>query len=583
MSSDSPSHSNISDLIEYRHRMRHSASHIMADAVVHLFPEAKLAIGPPTDDGFYYDFQVSRPFTPEDLEAIDAYIRETITSDLPFQREELSREDALNMFAEQPFKLEIIDELPPNEAISIYRHGHFADLCQGPHVDSTGQISAYKLLNVAGAYWRGDEHRPMLQRIYGTAFETGEALEGHLERLEEAQRRDHRRLGRELDLFMFDPIAPASPFFLPKGAILYNALVEYIRGIYKTNGYTEVITPQIFDTELWKRSGHYEHYLANMYIVEQDEREFGVKPMNCPAHAMIFGAQLHSYRDLPVRLADFGRLHRYERSGVIQGLTRARTFVQDDAHIFCTPEQVDSEIRAFVKSLDETYKLLRFDDVRITLSLRPEERVGTDQQWDLAEKVLADSLEGQRLEYTLMLGEGAFYGPKIDFFVPDALGREWQLGTFQLDYSLPERFDLEYMAEDGSRQRPVVLHRALLGSLERFLGVLIEHYAGAFPTWLAPVQAVVIPIADRHLDYARLVEKSLKEKDIRAEVDDRSERMNAKIRHAQLQKIPYMMVVGDKETDSNSVAVRLRDGQDMGPKPLAEAIVLIQEAIDAKA
>jgi threonyl-tRNA synthetase len=423
----------------------------------------------------------------------------------------------------------------------------------------------------------------MLQRIYGTAFETGEALEGHLERLEEAQRRDHRRLGRELDLFMFDPIAPASPFFLPKGTILYNALVEYIRGIYKTNGYTEVITPQIFDTELWKRSGHYEHYLANMYIVEQDEREFGVKPMNCPAHAMIFGAQLHSYRDLPVRLADFGRLHRYERSGVIQGLTRARTFVQDDAHIFCTPEQVDSEIRAFVKSLDETYKLLRFDDVRITLSLRPEERVGTDQQWDLAEKVLADSLEGQRLEYTLMLGEGAFYGPKIDFFVPDALGREWQLGTFQLDYSLPERFDLEYMAEDGSRQRPVVLHRALLGSLERFLGVLIEHYAGAFPTWLAPVQAVVIPIADRHLDYARLVEKSLKEKDIRAEVDDRSERMNAKIRHAQLQKIPYMMVVGDKETDSNSVAVRLRDGQDMGPKPLAEAIVLIQEAIDAKA
>jgi threonyl-tRNA synthetase len=554
----------------------------MADAVLQIFPEAKLAIGPPTDDGFYYDFDVSRPFTPEDLESIDAYIRNTIAKDLAFQREELSREEARSMFAAQPFKLEIIDGLPSDEAISIYRHGDFVDLCQGPHMDSTGQISAYKLLNIAGAYWRGDEHQPMLQRIYGTAFETVEALEQHLERIEEAQLRDHRKLGRELDLFMFDPIAPASPFFLPKGTIIYNLLVEYVRGLYERYGYTEVITPQIFDTELWKRSGHYEHYLENMYIVEQDEREFGVKPMNCPAHALIFGAQLWSYRDLPVRLADFGRLHRYERSGVIQGLTRVRTFAQDDAHIFCTTDQVDNEIRTFVESLDETYKLLKFDNVRIALSLRPGDRVGTDEQWDHAEKVLADSLDTQGLEYTLMLGEGAFYGPKVDFFVADALGREWQLGTIQLDYSLPERFDLEYMAADGSRQRPVLLHRALMGSLERFLGILTEHYAGAFPTWLAPVQATIIPIADRHLDYARLVEKGMKEQGIRVGVDDRSERMNAKIRNAQMQKIPYMLVVGDKEVDSNSVAVRLRGGQDAGTQTIEEAITLIRDVIDGK-
>jgi threonyl-tRNA synthetase len=565
-----------------RERMRHSASHIMADAVLQIFPEAKLAIGPATDDGFYYDFDVSRPFTPADLESIDAYIRETIAKDLAFQREELSREEALFMFAEQPFKLEIIDSLPHGETISIYRHGNFVDLCQGPHVDSTGQISAYKLLNIAGAYWRGDEHQPMLQRIYGTAFETVEALEQHLERIEEAQLRDHRKLGRELDLFMFDPIAPASPFFLPKGTIIYNLLVEYVRGLYERYGYTEVITPQIFDTELWKRSGHYEHYLENMYIVEQDEREFGLKPMNCPAHALIFGAQLWSYRDLPVRLADFGRLHRYERSGVIQGLTRVRTFAQDDAHIFCTTDQVDNEIRTFVGSLDETYKLLKFDNVRIALSLRPEDRVGTDEQWDHAENVLANSLDAQGLEYTLMPGEGAFYGPKVDFFVADALGREWQLGTIQLDYSLPERFDLEYMAADGSRQRPVLLHRALMGSLERFLGILTEHYAGAFPTWLAPVQATIIPIADRHLDYARLVEKTMKAQGIRVGIDDRSERMNAKIRHAQMQKIPYMLVVGDKEADSNSVAVRLRGGQDAGTQTIDEITTLIRDAIVGK-
>ena len=562
--------------------MRHSASHIMADAVVQLFPEAKLAIGPPTDDGFYYDFQVSRPFTPEDLETIDAHMRQTIASDLPFQREELSREEAKSMFAEQPFKLEIIDGLSPDEAISIYRHGGFVDLCQGPHVDSTGQISAYKLLNVAGAYWRGDEHLPMLQRIYGTAFETDAALEEHLERLEEAQRRDHRRLGRELDLFMFDPIAPASPFFLPKGTIIYNLLIEYVRGLYGRYGYQEVITPQIYSTELWKRSGHYENYVESMYFTTVEEREYGVKPMNCPGHITIYASRLRSYRELPIRYADFGRLHRFERSGVTHGLTRVRSFSQDDAHVFCQEVQVEGEINSILEMLRETYDAFGLGEPRVTLSLRPEKRGGSEEMWDRAEDILRSALTASRFPFESVGGEGAFYGPKIDFFMEDALGRDWQLGTVQLDLFMPERFDLEYVAQDGSQQRPIMIHRAILGSLERFLGVLIEHYAGAFPAWLAPVQATVIPIADRHLEYARKVEEGLKKQGIRVEVDDRSERMNAKIRHAQLQKIPYMLVVGDKESEANSVAVRLRDGQDAGSKTIGEAIALIQEAIEAK-
>jgi threonyl-tRNA synthetase len=570
------------ELDSLRERMRHSASHIMADAVLQLFPEAKLAIGPPTDDGFYYDFQVSRPFTPEDMEVIDAYVRQTIAKDLPFQREELSREDALNMFAEQPFKQEIIDGLPSDEAISIYRHGDFADLCQGPHMDSTGQISAYKLLHVAGAYWRGDEHRPMLQRIYGTAFETTEAMEEHLTRLEEAQRRDHRRLGRELDLFMFDPIAPASPFFLPKGATVYNLLVEYVRSLYGRYGYQEVITPQIYSTDLWKRSGHYDNYIESMYFTTVEEREYGVKPMNCPGHITMYASRLRSYRELPLRYADFSRLHRFERSGVTHGLTRVRSFSQDDAHIFCEEEQVEGEIASILEMLKETYDAMGLGTPRVALSLRPEKRGGSEEMWDRAEDILRTALSASGFPFEAVSGEGAFYGPKIDFFMEDALGREWQLGTVQLDLFMPERFELEYVAQDSSQKRPIMIHRAILGSLERFLGVLIEHYAGAFPTWLAPVQAMIIPIADRHLDYAHLVEKSLKERGIRVEVDYRSERMNAKIRHAQLQKIPYMLVVGDKETEANSVAMRLRDGQDLGPKTMPEVLTIIQEDIAAK-
>lgn len=570
------------ELYALRERLRHSAAHIMADAVVTLFPDAKLAIGPPTDDGFYYDFQVHRPFTPEDLEAIDAYILGIISQDLPFERQELSRQEALVIFADQPFKLEIISELPDSETISIYRHGAFLDLCQGPHVGSTGEVTAYKLLNVAGAYWRGNENRPMLQRIYGTAFESSESLDQYLTWLDEAQNRDHRKLGRELNLYMFDPIAPASPFFFPNGAVIYNLLLGYVRDLYARYSYEEVITPQIYSTELWKRSGHYENYIDNMFMVQIEEREYGVKPMNCPAHALMYGSKLHSYRDLPLRYADFGRLHRYERSGVTHGLTRVRTFSQDDAHIFCTPQQINQEIENFINMVLETYQLFHFSDLRVALSLRPDKRVGTDLMWDNAESSLQRVLSTLGLPYDTSPGEGAFYGPKIDFFVPDALGREWQLGTVQLDFALPERFDLEYVDEDGSQQRPVMIHRAMLGAIERFMGVLIEHYGGSFPAWLAPVQAVIIPIADRHIEYGVSVLNELKRNQIRADLDDRSERMNAKIRLAQTQKIPYMLVLGDKELDVRSVAIRLRDGTDLGAVDLDEAVNLIRLAIDSK-
>ncbi|MCH7592987.1 MAG: threonine--tRNA ligase, partial [Chloroflexi bacterium] len=459
------------ELSDLRYRMRHSAAHVMAEAVMKLFPEAQIAIGPPTDDGFYYDFEVSRPFTPEDLEKIEALMRETVAADRPFQGETLSRDDALERFGDQKFKVEIISDLPGDEEITVWSHQSWEDLCRGRHVDSTGKIGVFKLLSVAGAYWRGDEKREMLQRIYGTAWESQEALDAYLERVAEAERRDHRRLGRELDLFFFDPISPASPFFLPNGTIVLNELIRYVKELYVKYGYQEVVTPQIFNTDLWKQSGHYDNYLDHMYMMNVDGREYGVKPMNCPAAAMLYKANLHSYRELPIRYADFGRLHRYERSGVTHGLMRVRSMTQDDAHIFCTLDQIGQEVNSFIKMLEEAYKLLGFNEMRLALSLRPEKRVGTDDMWDRAEAALEEVLEAGGRDYEKESGEGAFYGPKIDFFVPDALGREWQLGTVQLDFSLPERFDLEYAAEDGSRQRPVVIHRAMLGTIERFMGV----------------------------------------------------------------------------------------------------------------
>ncbi|MSQ22616.1 MAG: threonine--tRNA ligase [Dehalococcoidia bacterium] len=582
MPADSPSHINPSDLAAYRHRLRHSVSHVMASAVVELFPEAKLAIGPPTEDGFYYDFLVSRPFSPEDLQAIEERMRRDIAVSIPFQRKELSRVEAEGQFAAQPFKLELIAGIPADEPISTYRHGIFEDLCEGPHVESTADIKAFKLLSVAGAYWRGDEKRPMLQRIYGTAFESQDALDEHLHRLEEAQRRDHRVLGRELGLFFFDPLAPASPFFMPKGALVYNLLVEYMRSLYKRYGYQEVITPQIFGTDLWKRSGHYDNYIDNMYLINAEEREYGVKPMNCPAHCLMYMNQRHSYRELPIRYADFGRLHRFERSGVTHGLTRVRSFSQDDAHIFCRMEQVNQEIADVLAMTRESFSACGLGEPRFTLSMRPEKRLGTDEMWDRAEAALRDALLASGYSFTEVPGEGAFYGPKIDMFAKDAIGREWQLSTIQLDINLPERFDLEYVAEDGSFQRPVIVHRAVLGSIERFLGVLIEHHAGAFPVWLAPVQAVVIPIADRHIEYASQVAARLESEGVRVSMDATNERMNAKVRNAQLQKIPYMLIVGDREAANSSVSVRLRSGENPGSMPLDKAVARIKEAIASR-
>ena len=555
----------------------------MAEAVLDLFPEAMFAVGPPTDDGFYYDFSVPRPFTPEDIERIETRMRETIAKDVRFEQQELTREAATARFAGQPFKLEIIDAIPEDDAITTYAHDAFVDLCRGPHVASSGEVAAFKLMSVAGAYWRGDEHNEMLQRIYGTAWESEDALSEHLQRLEEAAKRDHRKLGMELGLFFFDPIAPASPFFLPKGATLNNALTDYVRGLYERYGYQEVITPQVFDSELWKRSGHYDNYKEHMYFTYVDDREFGVKPMNCPAAAILYGSQLHSYRELPVRYADFGRLHRFERSGVTHGLTRVRTFSQDDAHIFCAPEQVENEIVSFIGMVSETFEVFGFQDVRVALSLRPDKRIGSDELWDVAEGALASALDARGMDYEPIPNEGAFYGPKIDFFVADAIGREWQLSTVQLDYNLPERFDLEFVDNEGARQRPVVIHRAMLGSIERFLGVVIEHFGGAFPTWLAPVQAEVIPIADRHIEYAETVRAQLEGAGIRTHVDARSERMNAKIRDAQMMKVPYMLVVGDKEAEANGAAVRLRSGGDMGLMGLEEVASRIADEVARRA
>ena len=569
-------------LAAQRHRIRHSAAHVMADAVTSIWPQAKLTIGPPTDDGFYYDIDLDHRLTPEDLKEVERRMRKIIGANDPFVREEISREDAQRRFAENEYKLENIAEIPEGEVITTYSHGKFTDLCEGPHVDRAGAIKAVKLLNIAGAYWRGDERNPMLQRIYGTAFESKDALRRHIEMLEEAAKRDHRKVGRELELFMFDPAAPASPFFLPKGTVLYNLLIDYIRELYQRYGYQEVMTPQIFESGLWRRSGHYENYKENMFFVEIDEREFGVKPMNCPSHALIYGSTLHSYRDLPVRLADFGRLHRYERSGVTHGLTRVRSFAQDDAHIFCRPDQVQSEVTAFIDMVHETFTIFGFDDVHVMLSLRPEKRVGTDEMWDRAEAALTSALESKGLGYEAVAGEGAFYGPKIDFFMRDALRRQWQLSTVQLDYSLPERFGLEYVTEDDRRERPVLIHRALLGSLERFIAILLEHTGGALPVWLSPVQAVVIPIADRHADYAHEVESRLRGVGLRVEVDARTQRMNLKIREAQLRKVPYMLVVGDREQETGAAAVRQRAGEDLGAMPLDDIAREIGERTAAR-
>ncbi|CAI8054840.1 Threonine--tRNA ligase [Geodia barretti] len=555
-----------SDIADLRQRIRHSTAHVMADVVTQMFPEAKLAIGPPTDDGFYYDFLAPEPFREEDLERIEEQMKAVIAKDLTFEYSEYPRDAALEMNAGEPLKLEIINEIPEDEAISTYKHGAFEDLCAGPHVESTGKIPAFKLLSVAGAYWRGDEKRPMLQRIYGTAFESQDALDEHLHRLEEARRRDHRLLGRELDL--------------ARGSAALSRI--FWKQEHYSAGYDLVYTPHIGRSNLWETSGHLDFYKENMYAaMEMDGQDYYLKPMNCPFHIMYYRTAMRSYRDLPMRIGELGSVYRYERGGVLHGLLRVRGLTQDDAHIFCRQDQVVEEINGVLDLDFHLLEAMGFSEFEVMLSTRPEKAVGDAAQWDIATDSLRQTLEQRGIPFEVDEGGGAFYGPKIDVHIRDAIGRLWQCTTVQFDFNLPERFGLTYIGEDGQEHQPYMVHRALLGSLERFVGVLIEHYGGAFPVWLAPVQAVVIPIADRHVEYADSVRTQLTAAGLRAQTDRRSERMNAKIREAQLQKIPYMLVVGDREATAGAAAVRLRTGENLGAVPVADIVARItQEAED---
>jgi len=559
---------------------RHSTAHLTANAVKRLFPTVQIGIGPAIENGYYYDFNPERPFTPEDLVAIEAEMRRIVAEDNTVERLDMSKEDAIRIFEGQKdaLKVEIIKGIP-DDRVSCYRQKDFIDLCRGPHVPSTGRLGVFKLTHTAGAYWKGDEKNPMLQRIYAACFLTQKELDDYLKQQEEARARDHRKLGKELDLFSFHPWAPASPFFHPKGAVLYNELLAYLRSEYARRGYQEVLTPQIFDAELFKLSGHYQNYHENMYWTEIDEREFGVKPMNCPGHFLLFKTRLWSYRELPARFADFGRLHRYELSGVTAGLTRVRSFSQDDAHIFTPFEHVEDEILRFLEFTDAVYGAFGFTDVEISLGLRPAKRIGTDEQWDRGEKALAAALEKAGRPHVVTPGDGAFYGPKIDFRVKDAIGRPWQLGTIQCDFEHAESFDLRYIGEDGKEHRPVIMHRAILGSFERFIGILIEHTGGNIPFWIAPVQAVVIPVSDRFADAARRATARLAAAGLRVECDDRNEKLGARIRRAELAKAPCMLVIGEKEAAAGTVAVRLRHGGDAGTLSLEGFIAAAAEAV----
>ena len=559
--------------------IRHSAAHVMAQAVQELWPDVKVTIGPVIDNGFYYDFDSPRAFTPEDLEKIEKQMAKIVAKDLPLVREEWDADQAIATFVGmgENYKQEIIQDLQAKgtKTVGIYKQGEWFDLCRGPHVRSTGQVKAFKILSLAGAYWRGDEKRPQLQRVYATAFGDKKELAEYLLRLEEAKKRDHRKLGKELGLFQFHAFAPGSPFFTGKGAMIYNQLVNYIRDEYRETGYEEVITPQIFNTELFKISGHYQNYRESMYftnVVQEEGVESGVKPMNCPAHCLMFGAERHSYRELPIRMADFGRLHRYERSGVMHGITRVRTFCQDDAHIFCTPEQMHKEINSFMSMAKRVYTLLGMPNFKVLIATRPEARMGSDETWDKSEGALIDAMKNLEIPFEITPGEGAFYGPKVEIHFIDAIGRSWQLGTIQVDYILPESFKLEYIGEDNTAHAPVMLHRAILGSLERFIGIYIEHCAGHFPTWLAPVQVQILNVTGRQSAYCDSLTAQLKARGVRVHFDDRNEKLGYKIREAQLQKIPYMLIIGDSEMDTNLVSVRLRNGQTVNNIPVAEFI-----------
>jgi threonyl-tRNA synthetase len=564
--------------------LRHSTAHLLAHAVKELYPDAQVTIGPVIEDGFYYDFSYKRPFTPEDLAAIEKRMGEIAKRDIKVERQVWSRDQAVEFFHKQgeEYKAQIIGAIPGNEAISLYTQGNFTDLCRGPHVPSTGKLKVFKLLKVAGAYWRGDSKNEMLQRIYGTAWAKKEDLDAYLFRIEEAEKRDHRKLGKQLDLFHTQEEAPGMVFWHPRGWAIWQQVEQYMRRTLSHHGYQEVRTPQVMDRALWERSGHWENYRELMFTTESEKRDYAVKPMNCPGHVQIFNQGLKSYRDLPLRLAEFGACHRNEPSGALHGIMRVRGFTQDDAHIFCTEDQVQAEASAFIDLLQKVYAAFGFTEILIKLSTRPAKRIGSDETWDRAEGALKASLDNKGLEWSVNPGEGAFYGPKIEFSLKDSIGRIWQCGTLQLDFALPERLDAEYIAEDNSRRRPVMLHRAILGSMERFIGILIEHYAGALPLWLAPEQVVVLNISEHQAEYAALVAQKLADAGFRAFADLRNEKITYKIREHSLQKLPYQLVVGDKEVAANVVAVRTRGGSDLGQMPLEEFIKrLISESPQA--
>ena len=550
--------------------LRHSTAHLLAHAVKELFPEAQVTIGPVIENGFYYDFAYKRPFTPEDLQAIEKRMAEIARRDYPVERRVLPREDAIKFFRDQgeEYKARIIEAIPADEEISLYRQDGFADLCRGPHVPSTGKLKVFKLLKVAGAYWRGDARNEMLQRIYGTAWARKEDQEAYLKALEEAERRDHRRLGRSLDLFHTQDEAPGMVFWHPKGWTVWQQVEQYLRRVYVENGYQEVRCPQILDVSLWQRSGHWDNFHENMFFTASENRQYAVKPMNCPGHIQIFNSALRSYRDLPLRYGEFGSCHRNEPSGALHGLMRVRAFTQDDGHIFCTPEQIEPEVVAFHRLALKVYADFGFDDIAIKLALRPEKRLGSDEVWDQAEEALRAALAACGVQWEELPGEGAFYGPKIEYHLKDSIGRSWQCGTMQVDFMMPERLGAEYVAQDNTRKTPVMLHRAIVGSLERFIGILIEHYAGAFPLWLAPVQAVVMNISEGQLAYAREVGEALRRRGLRVECDLRNEKITYKIREHSLQKVPFQLIVGDKEVAARKVAVRARGNQDLGAMTL---------------
>ena len=561
--------------------LRHSTAHLLAQAVKQLFPDAQVTIGPVIEDGFYYDFAYHRTFTPDDLLAIETRMNELVAQALPVSRRELTRDDAVDHFRSlgEDYKAEIIESIPADETLSLYRQGDFEDLCRGPHVPNTDKLKHFKLMKVAGAYWRGDSKNAMLQRIYGTAWGNAKDLKAYLHRLAEAEKRDHRKLGKKYNLFHLQEEAPGMVFWHPKGWSVYTAIEAYMRQLQRLNGYEEIKTPQVVDRSLWERSGHWEKFRDGMFTVESESRDYAVKPMNCPCHVQVFNQGLKSYRDLPLRLAEFGSCHRDEPSGTLQGIMRVRAFTQDDAHIFCTEAMIQDEVVNFTDLLYAVYADFGFNDVIVRLSTRPEQRVGSDAVWDKAEKALADALNAKGLDWELLPGEGAFYGPKIEFSLKDCLGRIWQCGTIQVDFSMPGRLDAQYVAEDGSRQVPVMLHRAILGSFERFIGILIEHYEGAFPSWLAPEQVVVLNITDNQAEYAANVEKTLRNLEFRAVSDLRNEKIGFKIREHTIQKTPYLLIVGDQEVANSTVSVRARGGEDLGTMSLDQFVELISADI----